>query len=340
MSLLLLFDNVTIPHDAFIAAEERLQEMWEYIEAGGLEPGGFALMGDSRTGKSLIADRFVTAHPPTRTEDGIEVPVVLANVPGNPSVKGLAGVLLNKLGAHDKPGDSETFKTIKLIRLFKECKVRILYLEEFQHFADRGGKKTHTAVTDWLKNFIGETKVGLVISGLPHLQTVIRADPQLPGRFEAPVYVPRFHWENATLQDQWRNIVKAFDKVIRAHFDLPRLASTDLSFRLYLATGGLIGYLKLTLRRAVFNAIRKKLKVITLQDLCAAHIQAIWREQLDAKHATGESPLSPDFDATPSKELLAAARAIGEPSDFEHLKKEKSSKAKGAKSLGQTLSRS
>ena len=275
-----VMDGLLVPHRAFQTALDRITDCVSYYMQGGGEPMCIAVIGESRTGKSRAGKFVLAQHPPYRTDEGMVVPMFRAVVQSKPTVKGLAEDLLRGLGSPDWTRGTENAKTGRLMTLFKECGVRALLLDEFQHFYDKTGHKVQHHVADWLKTVVDESGVALIVSGLPSLKAVIDQNSQLAGRFSQPVVMPRFDWLNSEHREEWKAILGAFyDALVDIGFDLPVLDRDEMALRMYLATGGLMGYLTKTLRQAVLQAQAKNLQVITLEDLESANRAALWNSE-------------------------------------------------------------
>lgn len=305
-----LVDSILVPHAAFAEASRRMAQCLDYAKQGAREPVCTALMGESRTGKSRCAEALVRKHRIERHDSGLYVPIMNIVVPALPTVKSLCQLHLRALGAPDWDKGTENAKTARLPKLMRECGTFGLILDEFHHFYDKVSHKVQHHVADWLKNLVGETKVALLVSGLPSLQSVIDQNEQLAGRFTSPILMPRFDWFNKAHRSEWISILGAFVEGLRSEFDLPALDGDDLALRTYCGTGGLIGYLTKTLRQAVWNAVDANSRVITLRDIEVAHQLAVWsHERL--------SHLPNPFDQTrlvyPTPELIAEVKLVGTP---------------------------
>lgn len=305
-----LVDSILVPHSAFEEGLRRMQQCFAYAQAGAHEPVCIALIGESRTGKSRCAEVFMRRHPAVRVDDGLRVPILNIVAPSRPTVKALAELILRALGAPDWDKGTENAKTARLTKLMRECEVLGLVLDEFHHFYDKGSHKVQHHVADWLKNLVGETKVTLLVSGLPSLQSVIDQNEQLAGRFVSPIHMPRFDWLKDDHRSEWVAILGAFTDGLGSMFDVPELDGDDLALRLYCATGGLMGYLAKMLRQAVWDAVDSGTKVITLSDLTLAHQKSIWSKEC-------LSHLPNPFDRTrlvyPTQEVIAQTKLIGTP---------------------------
>jgi hypothetical protein len=237
-----IVERIVIPHTAFVEAERLIEQCFAFA-VDKREAEGLAIVGESGTGKTSVLRNFQSKHPPKRGSDGMEVPVLCASVPSAPTVKSLAGVMLAALGATDSERGTENEKSRRLRILMKETGTRMVMIDEFQHFYDRGTQRVMHHVADWLKLLIDDTRSTLVVAGLPSCTAVIDQNEQLARRFLGPIQLSRFQWSDAGHRRQFSGILKAFHKEIAKEYDLPELSSEQMAFRLYLATGGLMGYL-------------------------------------------------------------------------------------------------
>lgn len=60
----------------------------------------------------------------------------------------------------------------------------MVILDEAQHIIDRDSTKILFSSTNWLKTFIEDTGIPMVLVGLPELKTVIKSNEQLRTRFD------------------------------------------------------------------------------------------------------------------------------------------------------------
>lgn len=303
--LLRIVDDTLVPHPAFEEATRRMAQCFEYAKVG-REPVGIAILGESRTGKSRSIEEFQAKHCPTRTEEGVETPVLRVVTPAKPTTKGLAESLLRAMGDPKADRGTEQAKTARIATLMRACGTRMLVIDEFQHFYDRGSEKVIHDVANWLKNLVDETRVALVVAGLPYCEAVLEQNEQLAGRFLAPIRMPRFAWTNAESREHFIDILGAFSARLEERFDLPRLDSEEMALRCYCATGGLMGYLAKFLRQAVLDAAAASANAITLADLAQASHEAVWKS---AALADMPNPFSVDFAL--SDAILERVATIG-----------------------------
>lgn len=301
-----LVEDILVPHTAVQLAMSRI---WQcYVAATySKEPICLALIGPSRSGKSSVLENIESRDPQIRLDDGLIVPILRVSTPSSPTVKGLAEILLAKLGDPSPGKGTETNMTSRLITLLKAAKTKMIMIDEFQHFYDKSSHKVMHHVADWLKLLIDQSRVALVVSGLPSCQAVLNQNEQLAGRFLAPIHMPRFDWKNGNLREEFIAILGAFQEGL-SEYDLPKLDSDTMAFRFYCASGGLIGYVAKILREAIWNAISANTNVISLEDLAKAHYNSVY-----AAEKAGDLPLAFDrsFIVTPTETLLQRVQLIG-----------------------------
>jgi len=302
-----VIESTLVPHTAFADASARLQQCLDYARDSP-EPICFAIVGESRTGKSRILEECEREYMPRRTEAGLTVPVVRVSAPAKPTAKSLSEVLLRKLGDPKWDAGTENNKMARLEKLLKACECRMLMIDEFQHFFDKTTHKVFHHVADWLKLLADNTRVALVVTGLDSCLPVLLRNEQLSGRFLSPAFMHRFNWLDDDHRAEFIGILEAFNESISVHLDLPRLHSDEMAFRFWCATGGLMGYLTKLLRQLVWNACDQQLKKISLADIRKANEEAIW--SLD-EAARAMNPFLARFSCQPTQDMIAFSLGIG-----------------------------
>jgi energy-coupling factor transporter ATP-binding protein EcfA2 len=302
-------DKVLLPHDAFQKGVDRL----EYFLARAPldEPEIVPVLGPPGSGKSRLLEVVSSNHPSTRTNDGLNIPIIRVSVPSKPTIKGLGDLILKKLDPEDTRKYTENQMTHRIQVLMHNCGTLLLMLDEFQHFFDRTSKRVWHHVTDWLKVLIDEVGCILVVSGLPDCTTVIKQSPQFRRRCRQKIYLPQFRWENSDEQAQFRGILGGFyGALISQGIHLPNLSEDAWAFRMFCATGGLIGYVKKLLAEVIIEqgSIEQN-RALDLKEFENAHKRfTITFEDLSASDV---KPFDPDFTLAWTAETAAHVEMIG-----------------------------
>ena len=296
-----------VQHSAFERGWARLIQCFDHAE-GSVEPICVAVVGESRTGKSRLLEEFEREHPRHRSADGVFVPVLRVKAPSKPTVKGLAEVILEKLGDPIWHKDSENAKSVRIRRLLKECRTRMVVIDEFQHFRDKASDKVAHHVADWLKVLVDDEKIALVVAGLPICRSIINQNEQLAGRFLGEVVMPRFDWNRESDREEFISIVVAFQERMASQFNLPDF-DEEWAFRFYCATGGLMGLLAKCLQQAAWDAEDEGRTEIALDHFQAAYQKSAW----GVARPSGPGPFDRGVSVVPSADLLRRVAAIGRP---------------------------
>ena len=302
-----LIDTILVPHKAFDYATKRIEQCYKTAETA-FEPICLPLIGESRTGKTRALKNIEQKYPSNRLSSGLNIPILRVKVPSKPTVKGLLEVLLHAVEDPLYKKDTEVVKTLRLLTLIKHTQTRLIMLDDLQHFYDRGSNKVLHHLADWLKNFMDESKVGFILSGLPTIESVLNQNEQLAGRSSAPVKMPRFDWLVDRDRNEFVAILEAF-QIGMCELEMPIFISEEMAFRFYCACGGLVGYLTKILRKAVEDAYFEERNHITLAHLSDAFDAAVWtKEQSYCKIV---NPFTKSFSSKNSQELLNSVRNIG-----------------------------
>jgi hypothetical protein len=147
------------------------------------------LIGPTNNGKSMIVEKFRRAHPPIPHEEREEIPVLVVQMPSDPSVGRFYTALLAALGAPLRPGRSRLADLEQLVlRLLRTAGVRTLVIDELHNIL--GGRADQRREFLNLLRFLGnELRIPLVGVGIRDAYLAIRSDDQLENRF-APVHAP------------------------------------------------------------------------------------------------------------------------------------------------------
>lgn len=305
--LMNLIERTLVPHTAFEQGEKTLEQCFRFAPQSA-EPVCIPVIGESRTGKSRLLEVCMSKHPNFRTDEGLNVPILRVATPSKPTVKSLAEDMLFAIGDPLHASGTENAKTRRLKVLLRTTGTRMIMIDEFQHFVDKGSHKVIHHVADWLKILIEDSQVALVVAGLESSQAVLEQNEQLAGRFLAPVILPRFDWLDDEHRSEFLGILGAFNESLAQHFDLPDLTSDEMSFRIYCGTGGLIGYVTKFFRQLVWNSQDLGHNVITMAEMARAHHQSVWQ----AKEFGGlENPFTSRTVPQATSETLSLVKTIG-----------------------------
>jgi hypothetical protein len=221
------------------------------------------LIGPTNNGKSMIIEKFRRAHAPVSHPDREEVPVLVVQMPSDPSVSRFYTALLAATGApvragHPRLADLEQ----AALRVLRMTGVRVLVIDELHNLLSGRADRRREFLS--LLRFLGnELRIPLVGAGTREAYLAIRSDDQLENRF-APFPLPR--WEAGP---EACSLLASF----AASFPLRRpspIATTEMAAYLLARSEGTIGELAALLTEAAVAAIRSGEEAISRQTLQTA----------------------------------------------------------------------
>jgi hypothetical protein len=247
------------------------------------EPQCLFITGDMGVGKTKMTERYERQHPRYETEDGTVVPILNTAIPVPATVKGLATVLLKNLGDPAATKGTVVSLTFRLQKLIKDCRVELIILDEFQHVIDRESLKILLTVSDWLKMLLNETKVPLVLIGMPSSTTILEANPQLRRRFAAREKFEPFGWKSSAQINEFRMLLKMIEDCLPLDGS-SKLADTSMAYRFHCASGGFIHSVMKLVRYGTGIAIKEGADRLTLDILAAAYDKCLAADMPDVKN--------------------------------------------------------
>lgn len=220
------------------------------------------LIGPTNNGKSMIVEKFRRAHPPVSYQDREEIPVLVVQMPSEPSVIRFYTALLAALGAPLRSRYRVADLEQTTLRLLRAAAVRMLLIDELHNvLGGRGdGRREFLNLLRYLGN---ELRIPLVGVGTRDAYLAIRADDQLENRF-APLTLARWETDEAAC-----SLLASF----AASFPLRRpspIGTAEMASYLLTRSEGTIGELAHLLTDAAVAAIESGEEAINQRTLLLA----------------------------------------------------------------------
>lgn len=281
-----------ICHRRFRSALFQIAELHHRRRSHGVG-GGVLLIGPSGAGKSTILQAYEAEYPRIFGAQKTQIPVLVVRVPSSPTVRSLAGAILEAMGDRKSHRGTAPEKTTRLVEFIKRCGVEMLLLDEFQHLFYTPSVTAFRDVTDWLKNLLESTGLGMVGSGLPAAELVIRSNEQLSRRFSQCIQMDPFSLEDEADFIEYRGLLKGIASCLPMESDIP-LHEANLARRIHTASFGLLDYTIKLLEGAVLAANLAGLNTLSFDVLAASFRERIWKDVPDTLNPFHpESPIRP-----------------------------------------------
>lgn len=267
---------------------------------------GIILHGPSKVGKTSIAETLIEKHP--HVYDGgvlVRAPVVFAKIGPVPTVKTIYEALLPRLDWEIPVTGREADLRRVFIKEARRLDVRLIFMDEFQHFIPNSASPTISRAGDGVKILMDEAGISICLLGLGRSEKILRKNSQLRSRFGSSIELCQFKLDDEVDFLVFRSILSEFEELLSVKFE-PRLHDPEVAARIWYATGGRIGYVKLLLTGALEHAAMHGVDNLTGECLSAGFREEIWR---------GGSGSRDPFDAQFDFELLSGLGEPFEPGD-------------------------
>ncbi len=254
-----MVEHVLLKHERFNVLLERIDYCSRF--GGEIEtknPPCLAILGNTGAGKTTLVDTWL-ANAPLRameTPEGSIIPYLYVLVPSSPKKKGAAAAFLRALRDPNPSRGTEWDMISRVHRLIKECRVRMIFVDEFQHLVDKDTQKIVHAVADFLKDIINQAHVPMVLTGkLGEAEPILEANSQLDRRVGTPLVLCPFEWDRSRPETikEFRTLMRDIDRALP--LDPLGLQEEEVSFRCYYASEGYLGWIMEIIREAAIRAI-------------------------------------------------------------------------------------
>lgn len=257
--------------------------------------GGLLLSGPSGAGKSTMVRAYLESFPRVYETERTHIPVLLVSVPSSPTSRSLASAILEALGHPKAHRGTAPEMTARIHELFRRCGVEIVLLDEFQHLFYAPSLNAFRDITDWLKNLLEATQVGMVACGLPAAESVVNSNEQLARRFSARIRVAPFAFDQADDFKEFRGVLKALESYLPIPMETP-LHESNQARRFHVGSYGLMDYVIKILEGAVSVATAEGLEKVDLSALAAGFRNRVWRDVPDRLNPFHPQPVLRPLD--------------------------------------------
>ena len=262
--------------DIFIS-NSQLDEILSDIEEcredsdGISEPECLIVVGDSGSGKTTIIDKYLADNPRMEANDGSIIPILFTLLPANANPVTASERLLSSMGdplafSHGK----DPAELMKIVNdLLRECRVELIIIDEFQHMIDRKSKDVLHSTADWLKMIIIDSKIPVVLFGMPYSTEILRVNNQLRGRFESQHHLKPFRVKDTSERIRYKTFLTMLDEAL-PFSKKSGLASENIMKRVYVFSKGNMRLIRRLINKAAKFALLENAPCISLKHFSRA----------------------------------------------------------------------
>lgn len=244
------------------AALQRLEELYAWPSKQRMP--NLLIVGPTNNGKSMIIEKFRRQHngEARATRDHEVIPVVVTQMPSEPSVSRFYGMLLASLGAPTRRQARLVELEQVALQLLRDVRTKVLVIDELHNIL--GAKENVRRQFLNLIRFLGnELRVPIVGVGTREAYLAIRSDPQLENRFE-PMPLPV--WEEG---EDLLKLLSSFSSMMPLK-NRSNIATEEMSKYVLTRTDRTIGEIAKLLTAATLVAIETGEEAINQKTLAGA----------------------------------------------------------------------
>lgn len=264
-----------IRHSKYDQALHSIETVFRMRNLTGLSEHLFCI-GQSGTGKSTLKKQLKQIYPNVELTDRELKPYLCVDTPSKPTIGNMAEEVLKQLGEANYFKGSVAYKTNQILFLLRELDVKLVVLDELQHFIDHGNRQAAAEVSDWLKRLIDNSSACFVLMGLERASDILKVNEQLRRRFSQQIKLPPFSIANKDDMAEFAGVLAHLDKELGLEARL--VLTPTLVKQIHFATNGIMDYMVKIFVGAFTVSVNRELGQITNEALEAAFTQYVWDE--------------------------------------------------------------
>jgi hypothetical protein len=273
--------------ESILVRHQRFETVWAQIDYCNLfaneistsNPPCLVILGETGAGKTTLVRTWIIQSGLERREtpEGSIFPYLYVSVPAGATLKATVSHFLVAFGDPNAGRGTLWNMVERLHLLIKECQVRMIFVDEFQHIFEKEKRRILYNVADFLKDIINRSCVPMILIGrLGEAESILKVNPQLDRRVGTPLTLEPFAWDRKHEKTTIREFCELMDSIDGAlPFDLSGLGTEDMAFRFFYATNGYLGYIMDLIRYAAKGAIDTGCATLNLPLLAAAYDRCI-----------------------------------------------------------------
>lgn len=168
------------------------------------------ITGESGSGKSEIAARYLKKNPEVQESERIFKPVIWYELKSVSTRKGFIQKLLVAIGdpqmGMGAVNEDELYD--RLVRLCSVIGLELLILDEIQVIIERRSLSVLSGLADLFKDLIKDLNIPIVFMGMPWSKYLIESNKQLSGRISYRHTIPPFRASIPSYLSEYRKLLK------------------------------------------------------------------------------------------------------------------------------------
>lgn len=297
--------KIVVEHESYVQAMDGIKHFHMPVDGGLPDFGSLGvLIGDSRTGKTFAAKRYVKQHPETVGPEGMLMPVIRVDMPAEGGPAAVLGAIAAALGLLVTSRMSNQTIFAAIARAVVRSKTELIIFDEAEQFSRTDASRLLVYVRDLLRKLLDIGSFNILCVGLESTYDVLQGDPRLVGRGLLPyTRLTPYSWGSRDGQIAFRLLCHGFDELLP--FDEKSgLKNADVAVRLHWASQGNIGRLHDLIYYSGCIALNRQACRIDLNHFADAY-------DVRRPHGDPYNPFRGDFDNGPRRAPTEAKKTKG-----------------------------
>ncbi|MAZ86086.1 MAG: hypothetical protein CL693_00370 [Cellvibrionaceae bacterium] len=197
------------------------------------------ITGESGSGKSELVKQYAAKYPRRELSEYTHIPVLYVRLRSPQTAKAFTEQILVAMGdPQGGKGAKTKEKGFDLIRNFcLECGVELIILDEVQTVIQNRSPGVIASISDWFKDLMNDTKVPVVMVGMPWCRSFVEENDQLDTRIGYRYYLETFRVSSQF--SYFIRFLELFSKNYEFDSDFS-LTDTEMAYRLFAYSSGVI----------------------------------------------------------------------------------------------------
>jgi hypothetical protein len=275
-------ETIILPNSFLDQISDALEEC-RTVSAVSKEPLCLFISGDTGLGKSTSVEQYMDKFEQQVLPNKVIIPVIYVRIDSPPTHHSVCFQLSHFISPVFDDSGAIHKRTATLIDMSEDSGVQMYIIDELQNYENIETSKGAAVLANWLKNLALNSRIPIILIGMPSSKAFLSLNAQLSRRFAWRIRIKPISYETNDEQEKVHDFLAAADLALPLQ-NLSDLHGPGKGSRIYYAANGYIGYVMTMLRRGSGIALKKGEEILTMETLSEAferHVHAALPEKIN-----------------------------------------------------------
>mgnify|MGYP003625366273 CR=1 FL=1 len=246
------------------------------MESAGVLPVGICVCAPSGVGKSSLCDYILRSNRANSTPEQERYDVIRVSLSPGALPEDVMRALLLQMGIKDTRGYTKFSLEDFLYTQLRECEVRLIMIDEFQHLVRRSSRDVNEKACDFVKTLMDITGIPVILLGVEKGRKLFKLDDQLATRFSEILTIERMGHSGLKSLPEFKKFLNDLQKLYPV--ESIDWSKDEVALRFLLASDGNLRRLKHILVQALMDSRKTAGKTLSLKDFEEAYMKVRGKE--------------------------------------------------------------